>query len=137
MPTKRPVFVSGISILYFLSAGWVLLSSFLLYSGTIPLSGEQKAYFSSLTIFDYATSVLLVTLKLSGAVLLFLLRKRAISFFIAAFGLELVTTIYHIVAKNWIGAIGRPGMFGMVAGWTMSVAVIIYLRRLSAQKILT
>lgn len=136
MPAKRPAIVWGISILYFLSAVWVLSSSLLLYSGKIRLSGDQKAYFSSLTFFDYATSVLLMTLNLSAAVLLFRLRKRALFFFLAAFGLELATTIYHVAAKKWVGAVGGPGVLGTLLGSTMSVAILIYVRRLSAQKIL-
>ena len=46
---KRPVWVWLISAFFILSAGWTLLSSYLLFSGSIPITDEQRAYFDSLS----------------------------------------------------------------------------------------
>jgi hypothetical protein len=136
VPAKRPALVWVISIFYFLSAGWVLLSFFLIYSGAIPLNEAQKAYFQSQTFFDHASTVVIGASNLTGAVLLFLLRKQAFHFFVAAFSVGLALTLYQIAAKNWLGAIGGPGLVGAMIGWGISIAIILYSKRLTTRKLL-
>ncbi len=136
IPGRRPALVWVISIFYFLSAGWVLLSFSLIYSGAIPLNEAQKAYFQSQTVFDHGSTIVIGASNLVGAILLFLLRKQAFHFFVAAFSVGLALTLYQIVAKNWLGAIGGPGLVGAVISWAISVAIIIYSKRLTARKIL-
>jgi len=128
---KRPAIVWSICIFYLFSAEWTLLSSFLIYSRVIPLNEAQEAYFRSLTIFDYVTTVVIAASNLVGAVLLFRLKREAFHFFLAAFMVSLALAGYQALAKNWIGAIGGPGLVGTVLGWGTSVAIIIYSKRLT------
>ena len=122
---KRPAIVWTICIFYLFSAGWTLLSYLLIYFRLIPLNEVQEAYFRSLTTFNYVSTTVIAASNLVGTILLFRLKKEAFQFFVAAFVIGLAMTGYEIVAKNWIGAIGGPGLVGTVSGWCISVAIII------------
>jgi hypothetical protein len=131
---KRPAIVWTICIFYLFSAGWTLLSYLLIYFRLIPLNEVQEAYFRSLTTFNYVSTTVIAASNLVGTILLFRLKKEAFQFFVAAFVIGLAMTGYEIVAKNWIGAIGGPGLVGTVSGWCISVAIIIYSKRLTTSQ---
>jgi hypothetical protein len=133
---KRPALVWVISIFYFISAGWVILSFALVYSGSIPLNEAQREYFQSQTIFDHGSTILIGVSNLIGAVLLLALKRPAFHFFATAFGVGLAITLYHIVAKNWLGVIGGSGFVGAIIGWAISLSIIFYTRRLIGRGIL-
>ena len=105
---------------------------FFIYAGLIPLDDAAESYFKSLTLFDHGLTLLTCAANLVGAVLLFLLRRQASSFFIAALGVGLSSTLYQIVAKNWLGAMPSGGLVGAFIGWGINVAIIVYSRRLVA-----
>jgi|APCry1669189000_1035189.scaffolds.fasta_scaffold217068_1 hypothetical protein len=128
---KRPAHVWTICMFYLLSAGWTLLSHSLIHFGLIPLNEAQEGYFRSLTTFDYGSTIVIAASNLIGAVLLFRLRKEAFHFFVVGLIASLAVTGYQIVAKNWLGSIGTPGLVGVVFGWGSSVAIIVYSRRLT------
>ena len=130
LPTKRPAFVWVISIFYFISTGWTLLSFSLILSGAFPLNEAQREYFQAQTVFDYGSTTLIGLGNLTGAVLLLSLKRYAFHLFASAFGLGLILTGYQIVAKNWLGAIGGPGLVGAAIGWAISIAIILYSRSL-------
>ncbi|MBT5705818.1 hypothetical protein OAH36_05310 [Verrucomicrobia bacterium] len=133
---KRPVLVWVISIFYLISAGFTILSLVLIYSGLIPVNEVQKAYFDGLTPIDHISTVLIGSLNLLGAVFLFILRKHAFHFFLAGFVAGLMTTTYHIIAKNWIETIGTAGFIGAAIGWGISISIILYSKRLRNRGIL-
>ena len=134
---KRPAWVWIISIFFFLSAVWSLLALYLVYSGILPVSPEQTAYFKSLTPIDYSLTVLLLLTNLGGAVALFLLRSSALYFFVGAFILNVVMTIWHTLTKGWIAAIGGAGFLGMLIAYGLIVAVCIYTLNLKKSGLLT
>lgn len=136
LPTNRPALVWVISIFYFVSIGWGLFSIALVYSGFVPLTGVQKAYFEAQTVFDCGSTALVTAANLIGAVLLFLLRKQALHFFVAAFSVGLILTFYQAVAKNWLGAIGAHGLVGSVIGSGINIAIILYTWRLVSKGVL-
>ncbi len=107
-----------------------MFSFLLIFSGSIPLNEAQKEYFQSQSPVDYGSTFLIGTANLVGAVLFFLLKKPAFHLFATAFGVGLVLTIYQIFTKNWLGAIGGPGLIGAIIGWGISIAVIVYAKRL-------
>ena len=131
---KRPINVWIICIFYLLSAGWTLLSYYLIHLGLIPLNEAQEGYFRSLTSFDYGSTIVISASNLLGAVFLFRLRKEALHFFVVALLASLVVTGYQIAAKNWIGSIGAPGFVGVMFGWGISVAIIVYSKRFTARE---
>ena len=133
---KRPKLVWVITIFYFISAGWTLLSFALINSGIIPLNEAQAAYFKSQTILDILFTIVLGVLNFLGAIFLFLLRRSAFYLFLSAFAFGLLMTVYHIIFKNWLAAIGGPGLIGAIIGWGISIAIIIYARKLIRAEIL-
>lgn len=134
---KRPGWVKAISIFYFFSAAYTLLSFYLIYSGKVPLQPAQKAYFESLTAIDNGLTILLGISNLIGAVLLFSLRKQAFYFFAFPFVVGLMMTIWHILNKGFMAAMSAGGLVGMFIGWGMIIAVLLYTKKLEKLGILS
>ena len=133
---KRPKLLWIIAIFYILSAGWTVLSFALINSGTIPINEAQKVYFDSQNIFDITLTLAMASLNILGAIFLFLLRRHAFYCFLTAFSLGLLITVYHIMFKNWLGAIGGPGLIGAAIGWIISISIILYSKKLIKKEIL-
>lgn len=133
---KRPKLIWVITIFYFISAGWTLVSFALINSGVIPLNEAQTAYFKSQTILDILFTIVIGVLNFLGAIFLFLLRRSTFYLFLSAFVFGMLMTVYHIFFKNWLGAIGGPGLIGAIIGWAISIAIIIYVRKLINRDIL-
>lgn len=133
---KRPALVWIISIFFFLSAGYSLWSIVAVGSGAIPGNAQQQAYFSSLSAFDYITSIGIGVLNLAGAISLFLLHKKAPWFFLGALILGLTSAAYQAVAKNWLAAIGTPGLVGFILFQVILVSIVLYAFRLRARGVL-
>jgi len=133
---RRPAGVWVISLFYWISAVWTVVGLVLVLSGRVPLPEAQKAYYASLSPLDYGFSLLQCVLTLAGAVMLFLLKRRAYGLLVAAFVLGLAQVAYQIVAKHWLSAIGGPGLIGALFGWGVGLAIILYARRLVARGIL-
>ena len=93
---------------------------------------KLKLFQRSYILFAIATGLL----NFLGAIYLFLLRRAAFYLFLLAFVLGMVMTVYHIFFKNWLAAIGGPGLIGVIIGWGTSVAIIIYARKLIKKDIL-
>ena len=83
---KRPIWVWVISIYYFFSIGFGLLSYYLSSIGAIPLTPTQKAYFANLTIFEHGMTLIIGLIGIAGVIALFLMRKVALYLFIISFG---------------------------------------------------
>ena len=126
---KRPKLVWVITIFYLISVGWTLLSFALIYSGFIPVNEAQAVYFRSQNTIDMLFTIVIGLLNFGGALLLFLLRRKAFHLFLFPFLLGLLMTVYQIIFKNWLAAIAGPGLIGPVIGWGISIAVIIYARK--------
>ncbi|EDY21500.1 hypothetical protein CfE428DRAFT_0745 [Chthoniobacter flavus Ellin428] len=125
-PPARPVFVWVISGYYLFSSIFAVVSLWLVYSGLIPLLPGQRPYFNSLTGSDYVCTFLILVIKLVAATTLFFRRRAAVYLF--AFGLlaGLAFLIYQIVARHYMQTVGAIALPGVVVGWGVSVAVIIY-----------
>jgi hypothetical protein len=134
---KRPGWVWAISIFFFLSAGWTLVSFFLINTGAVTGNAEQEAYFSSLTVVDYGLTILIALANLLAAVALFLLKKIAFYLFLTAFGANLLLTAWHTATKGWVAAIGGAGLVGALIGWILVIAVCIYSWRSIQRGVLT
>lgn len=133
---KRPGWVWAISIFFVVSAAWTLLSFYLIYSGAVPLNAAQEAYFDSLTGLDYFSMVVLAIVNISAAVSLFLLRK--VAFYLFTYGLiaNVFMTLWHMVSKDWAGAIGGAGLVGAAFGLGSVAIVCVYSWRLIQRHVL-
>lgn len=136
---ERPALVWVISIFYCFGAAFSLFSLALIpfmLSGAIPINDTQRTYFESQSFVDYGLTAVITLCNLTGAILLFMLRRQAIYFFATAFLSALCFTGYQIVAKNWFGAVGGAGMVGAFFGWGINLAIIGYVWSLVRKDIL-
>jgi len=134
---RRPKGVWLVSIFYTISALWTLLSSYLIFSGAIPLNREQETYYASITVVDWIITGTLSVISLSAAVSLFLLRKLAATLFMAALILSVLYSIYQIVAKNLLRVVAPGGFVGMLLGFALILAVTLYAQRLARRGVLS
>lgn len=132
----RPVFVSIISACYLISLIVAGLSLSLAYFGSIPLPPSQRAYLDSLSWLDHAVTIFIMILKLAGVVALFSLRRAAFYFFACGFLVAIASMVYQIIAKNYLQAVGFIVLPGIIVGWSLSAAVIIYIWDLSQKGVL-
>jgi hypothetical protein len=135
-PAKRPTWVWIISILMFVSALYGMLSLYLVKSGAFPLTPEQSNYFDNLSALDYGLSIAGGLINLTGAAMLFFMRKAAVPLFGAAFGLGILGNIYNIAFRDLIAVIGVPGLIGALVGLAISGAIFFYARHLKGRGML-
>ncbi len=64
------------------------------------------------------------------------MRKQAFHCLVFALSAEIALTLFHIVTKNWLRTISDPGLIGTVIGWGISIAIILYSKRLTERNIL-
>lgn len=133
---RRPKLVWVIALIYVFGALWGLLSLALTRLGTIPMPTETQAYYEGLTIIDYGFAVVVTLLNVTGAVLLFRLRSKAIGFLGAAVGVSALSLLYQLSTPAFRAALAAPGSSGMIVGLAVSIAVIIYAYRLKLRGIL-
>lgn len=134
---KRPGWVWAISIFYFLSAVYTLLSFYLVFSGKVPVGPAEKAYIDSLTTIDFLLTIALGVSNLTGASLLFLLRKESFYFLGFPFVFGVLMTIWHTITKGFAAAAGGSGIVGMFLGWGMIIAVLWYIKKLEKDGIVS
>ena len=134
---RRSRWIWAIVIFYAISAGWMLLSFFLIYSGIIPINPEQRTYLDSLSPFDLIITLLIALLNLSGAVVLFLLNRLAFKLFVTAFAASVLMALWHAATKGWLQALGDAGLIGTMIGYGISATVCIYSWKLTKRGILT
>ena len=134
---KRPILVWIITIFFLISAGWTLLAYLLIFSGSIQITSAQKTYFDSMSFFDYGYSIFIAIVNLSGAITLFILRKIAFYFFVTALSANILATIWNIIAKNYVEAIGTSGLIGMFIGLGIAASITYYSFSLKNKGILS
>ena len=125
-----------IAIIYIFGGLWGLLSLVLTRLGTIAIPPEMKAYYEGLTIIDYGVTVIVTLLNLTGAILLFRLRSKAVGFLGAAVGISALSLFYRLFTSESSEALATPGSSGMVIGFVVSVAVVVYAYWLHSRSIL-
>jgi hypothetical protein len=135
-PSRRPVWIWVISVFYLLSAGYTLLSFAWIHSGAVKLNAAQEAYFASLTSVDWFFTLSIGVIGIAGAISLFLLRRLSVTLFSISLALNLAFTAFHMMRTNWIEALGGAGLFGILIGWVILVAVILYARHLMKRGVL-
>ena len=133
---KRPFFVWLIAIFYLLSTPFTLLSLSLVLSGTLPLTPEQEAYFSSLSTLDYLFSFAIGLTGFTGAVALFFLRRVALYLFCGSFALNVLMSIWHLMTRDFLSALPGGGLLGFILGLGILAAVCLYTWKLTRAGVL-
>jgi hypothetical protein len=106
------------------------------YTGTIPLSAAQHAYFRSLGVVDYLGSVGIGVLNVVGVVKLFRLRKSAVSILSTSLALNAAFTLFNLLQGSFVQAIGGSGLVGALLGLILLASVFLYARRLRKDGVL-
>lgn len=126
---RRPKLIWVISGLYVLSAGWTVLSFFLVYGGLVPQTEAESNYFANLTALDHFTTVALGLLTMAAAIFLFLLRRVAVTLFALALTFNILFSLVHALRTSWVEALGSAGLVGAFAAWLIMGAIYLYARR--------
>jgi hypothetical protein len=139
----RPVLVWIISIFYFVCTPISLASlllmpflfSFILHSNIgAQMPEAQRHLLESYGPVDYILGAANSLIVFVGALYLFWLRRPALYCFAATFVIGVVNVIYKIAFQNWLASLAGPGMvggiFGMVFGFGLSIAIIAYIAHL-------
>lgn len=135
-PPARPLAVSLISGYYLISILFAGGALWLTYSGLLPIPQPQRAYLDSMSWVDHAITIFALAVKLAGAVAFFFLRRSAVYLFALALLANLSLTIYQIAAKGFLHSVGLIALPGMVIGWTLSAAILIYAVSLAKKGVL-
>lgn len=133
---KRPKIVWVIFLWYILSPCFTIVSFVMINSGFIPVTPAQSAYFNSLTGFDYAMTVVVVLLTIAGAVAIFLLRKVSFHLFVTALVLSVLATLWNVISKGALAALGSTGFVGVLIGFGILAAVCWYALELRNRGVL-
>ena len=130
---RRPGWIWVISIFFMLSCGWTLLSFYLIFSGSIPITAAQRAYFEALSPFDVLLTLLIGLANFSGAIALFLLRRVAFHLFVVAFAASILLALWHAATKGWVQALGGTGLMGAIISYGIVALVCFYSWKLMKQ----
>ena len=121
--TKRPLGV------------WLILAFYLLGMGFVCFEVLSFAsYFPNLEILAL-NAIFVSALNLTGAVLLFRLRKAAVLLFAVAFVYSTAASIPGVLRSNW-KAIDPANLASVAVGILVSLAILFYAMRLRQRGIL-
>ena len=133
---KRPKLVWAVFLFYVLSVGYTALSFFLIFSGSVPVTPEQAAYFRNLSVFNWAITALTGLLDVAGAIAILRLRKIAFYLFSSAFVLLILQTLVHTITTNFLTALGGSGAVGALIAYGILLAVCVYAWKLKGRGVL-
>ena len=112
----------------------LIFSLYLVLFNKVPLDSEQTAYFARLTAFDHIITALIGISNTLGAISLFRLHKRALTFFASSLAMNVALTFWHIVNKGFIAA--TAGILPIIMGWGLLAAIIGYTAYLAKKRTL-
>ena len=135
MPNRRPIGVWVVFVYEMLSAGFSLLFLALITSGSIKLPAAQGV--PPPQLFDLFFALVIGVIGISAAVCLLLLRRIAVLLFSVALTLSICLTVFQMIRTNWIEAIGIGVLVGMLIGYLIPIAVIVYAHRLAKRGVLS
>lgn len=134
---KRPF---GVWLIAIYAAWTTIVASygfFLLFTRTGPYTSQ--ANFGTVTLLDYALSILYAASFAAGAVYLFLLRATAFRLFVAAAAFKFLIISWQLLTHRFLaGAAGHspPVLIAFALSWVIILAIIFYASHLSKKNIL-
>ena len=133
---KRPLGVWLICVFYVLSIASTLISLAAVLTGTAELTPAQQRYFASLGPVDYLGNVLILAISGWAIFELFELRKAAVRALIIVLIMNLGLTAFHLLATNWVEAVGSSGIYRVVVSWAVLAVVLVYAWMLQREGVL-
>ncbi|MHA1558767.1 MAG: hypothetical protein ACTSXG_03065 [Alphaproteobacteria bacterium] len=135
---KRPILVRAVFIFYLFSSAFVLLAFYSIYFCNIPMDPARKAYIESFTAIDIVLSLIILMLCLTGAIVLFCLRKQAFYFFVFHLASSLMITVWYIFSKSFMKTLSIVGGWKtLFFGWGMDIIILLYIKKLEKRGILS
>ena len=132
-PPRRPAWVWVIFVYFVVSSAWGLLTRALIVLGIYPLPAEELAILRNQPIGGVLFGFGVMALNLSAAIWLWLLRKRAFDLFVAALALSVASVIWQLMMGGPLATLLTRGalvlvigMFGLIVGWGITVAICLY-----------
>ena len=135
-PARRPLGVLLISVYYFFTSAYTLISFTLARSGVVQLDPVSRAYYASVSPADFVLLVLSALLIICAAISLLWLRQIAFPLFCAALALTASINLWHILTRHWVPAARVESVTRAALGWAVMLGVCIYAARLRAQGVL-
>jgi hypothetical protein len=136
-PRPRPVWVWIISIFCVFATAFSLFTLIhVLSSPNAGMTDEQRQFFDSQTWVDDVIAFGTVLANMTGAILLFFLRRAALYFFLGSFVAALLHTIYNALMNNLLGVIGTSGLVIDLIGWSVNLAIVVYVWSLARKGLL-
>ena len=133
MARLRPVWVWVIFIYFVVSSAWGVLTRALIVLGVYPLSAEELAILQNQPIGGVLFGLGIMALNLAAAIWLWLLRRRAFDLFVAALALSVASVIWQLMMGGPLTTLLTRGtlvlaigMFGLIVGWGITVAICLY-----------
>ena len=131
--TKRPVLATLVACLYFAIAPLAALLSIALFRGVVSVPVTRDPYLSTFNLFDLCLGLVLHGAQCAAALMLWRLRQAAFYLFVLVFLLGALNDWWHLLIKDFSGAIQRSSPFGstiavasVVAGSLVSIALCGY-----------
>ena len=137
-PSKRPALLWIISISYIVYYG---LGFLLLIWLRLKISPEDWKHYQyqpigrMLSNSTLASVFLSSMLNITAAVLLLRVRKKAIYFLVAPFGIDLAQNVYYTFIYGWRAAVGNQSAIVIIA-WLVQPALILYAMHLIRRNVL-
>lgn len=129
---KRPFLIWVITVAYGIAVIATILGPTLMYSGMMPITETQRAYFDGLGPVDWFIFAITLALMIMALATLFALKKSAPSYWLALLIFSAVTSLYTVVSNNRTDSIP-----GLLVSLGIMVLVVLYVRRLRKRAILT
>lgn len=133
---KRPGWVWAISVFYAFSLISTPFTLYMVYAGTLPMSPEQKSYYSSLGITGWFMSFASLAIMAVAVISFFLMKKTSIKAWLALNIVSVLGLIYNAAATNWLAAVGMAGLVSSVIGVAITMSIYFYAKRLDARLLL-
>ena len=124
---KRPLLVWLIFLFFVLSGVFTLARLVEFYSGAVHMDAAQKAFFDRLDAFAWVSSLSLIAMNTTAAILLFCLWKSAVDVLVAA-------TVLHAVIDVHSARMLGPTLG--VQGWALILMVLLYAIELRQRGVL-
>jgi multisubunit Na+/H+ antiporter MnhF subunit len=134
---KRPKPVWVILIFFALSSVWATISSWLVYSRTIPVPEETYRLLFSPGWPERALGIIGFIVAVAFLVALFLMRRVALTLFSVHLAITAISYLWAVFFTAYLSVLRPATLVGVVIGWVLLIAIWRYLRRLAQRGLLT
>jgi hypothetical protein len=132
----RPFWVWVICVFSALGVVASIFTSYLMFSGKIPATGAAERFFASLGASELVSMSVDIGLQAALAVTLFRLQRVAFPVAVGGFLFGLLSTGLNLLNPDYAAMVQESGYTGMVVGWLVNVAILVYIHRLRESGVL-